>query len=276
MSALNNKLDPLVLARAVGTGGAGAYFLGLQLAELPTREIAFPVTRAIYPGLSELQESPSRANLAFLSGVEAMAAIAMPAAIGFALIARDVIPLLLGQQWAQAAGVVEIITPVMGVQMPLLATQYYAMALGSTRLVFFREVIFFCVRTPVFIWAAIAFGIHGAAWAVAACGMFHILLNLALYSRTSQDRFYRPLLRAWRSFAAAAVMTATLTAFGRTGWGDQTAPILRVGIEVVCGIAVYGSVHLLLWRAAGAPDGVERLTLRFLTPIAAKLVRQRD
>lgn len=275
MSALNNKLDPLVLARAVGTSGAGSYFLGLQFAELPTREIAFPVTRAIYPGLSELQENPSRANQAFLSGVEAMAAIAMPAAIGFALIARDVIPLLLGSNWAQAARVVEIITPVMGVQMPLLATQYYAMAMGLTRLVFFREVIFFCVRTPIFIWASVAFGIPGAAWAVAACGLFHISLNLALYSRTSQDRFYRPVLRAWRSIAAIVVMTVALVALDRTGWDDEAVPLLRGAIEIACGVAVYGLAHLLLWRAAGMPDGVERLTFRFLAPIAARLVRRR-
>lgn len=275
MSALNNKLDPLVLARAVGASGAGSYFLGLQLAELPTREIAFPVTRAIYPGLSELQENPSRANQAFLSGVEAMAAIAMPAAIGFALIARDIIPLLLGQNWAQAAEVVEIITPVMGVQMPLLATQYYAMALGSTRLVFYRELIFFCVRTPIFIWASLAFGILGAAWAVAASGTFHILLNLALYSRTSRNRFYSPILRAWRSFASAAVMAATLIALNRFGWGDESTPILRVAANIVCGVAIYGSAHLLLWRSAGMPDGVERLTIRLLSPIAAKMIGPR-
>lgn len=259
MSALNNKLDPLVLARAIGVVGAGHYFMGLQLAELPTREIAFPVTRAIYPGLSELQESPQRANLAFLRGVEAMAAIAMPAAIGFALVARDLVPILLGVKWNEAVPIVEIITPVMGVQMPLLATQYYAMAVGSTRLVLIREVIFFLIRTPIFIWAAMKFGLLGAAWAVAACGFLHILLNLALYARTSGDFWLTPVWRVRRSVLSALVMSGALIAFGAAGAFAACPPILCVGVKVVIGALVYFIVHALIWRVEERPDGVESL-----------------
>lgn len=270
MSALNNKLDPLVLARAVGVSGAGHYFMGLQLAELPTREIAFPATRAIYPGLSELQEDPVRANQAFLKGVEAMAAIAVPAAIGFALVATDLVPLLLGVKWGDAVPVVEIITPVMGVQMPLLATQYYAMAVGSTRLVFIRELIFFFVRTPVFIWAAISFGLLGAAWAVAVSGIVHIALNLALYSRTSGDRFWRPVWRTRRSIASVAAMAVALTGLRVADGLDGVAPLIKVGLEAAFGAGVYFITHALLWRLEKYPDGVERLILGLAGPVARR------
>lgn len=262
MSALNNKLDPLVLARAVGVGGAGHYFMGLQLAELPTRELAFPATRAIYPGLAELQNDPARARAAFLKGVEAMAAIATPAAIGFALIARDFVPLLLGDKWIAAAGVVEIITPVMGVQMPLLATQYYAMAVGSTRDVFFRELAFFFIRTPVFVWAAIRYGLVGAAVAVAVCGLVHIVLNLALYARTSGDAPFRPLWRARRPIAAAAAMTAAVFGLRAVGFAADQGDVVRVAVDVVFGAFAYFGTLIFLWRLEGAPDGVERLFLQ--------------
>lgn len=271
MSALNNKLDPLVLARAVGVTGAGHYFMGLQLAELPTREIAFPATRAIYPGLSELQEEPRRANLAFLTGVEAMAAIAMPAAIGFALVARELVPLLLGDKWTDAVPVVEIITPVMGVQMPLLATQYYAMAVGSTRLVFFRELAFFFIRTPVFIWAAIHYGLAGAAWAVAASGVAHILLNLALYSRTSGDRWFRPVWRARRSILSVGVMALVLAAADVGGLLAEAPPVLIVIVKSLLGAAIYFAFHALLWTLEKRPDGVERLMLGLAAPFFRRL-----
>lgn len=261
MAALNNKLDPLILARAIGVAGAGHYFMGLQLAELPTREIAFPATRALYPGLSELQAHAARANQAFLKGVEAMAAIATPAAIGFALIARDLVPLLLGEKWLAAVPVVEIMTPVMGVQMPLLATQYYAMALGLTRLVFVRELIFFLIRTPIFVWSAFEYGLLGAAFAVGACGVVHILLNLALYERASGDRWLTPFLRARRSFLAAFAMSGALLGFRLTGLADAFAPAAIVAAEMALGAAVYAAAHWALWRAEGRPDGVERLML---------------
>jgi PST family polysaccharide transporter len=274
MSALNNKLDPLVLARAIGVGGAGQYFMGLQLAELPTREIAFPVTRAIYPGLSELQGDPVRANRAFLKGVEAMAAIAMPAGIGFALVARDLVPLLIGDKWIDAIAVVQIITPVMSVQMPLLATQYYAMAVGSTRLVFLRELIFFFIRTPVFIVSAIHFGLLGAAWAVAACGLIHILLNLALYSRTSGDNWIRPIWRARRSALSVAAMSAVLTGLHAAGWMEGAPALFKVAAESSLGACIYFLSHGLLWRLENRPDGVERMMIDLCVPVARRLVNR--
>lgn len=270
MSALNNKLDPLILARPVGIEGAGHYFMGLQLAELPTREIAFPATRAIYPGLSELQAEPGRANQAFLKGVEAMAAIAMPAAIGFALVARDLVPILLGEKWLDAIPVVEIITPVMGMQMPLLATQYYAMALGSTRLVFLRELAFFLVRTPVFVLAAIHHGLIGAAWAVAGCGLVHILLNLALYGRTSGDAFWRPIWRAKRSIVAALIMAAVLVGLRSAGAIADFTALARVIIEIGLGGCAYAVFLVLFWRLEGSPDGVERVSAGLLAPLAKR------
>lgn len=271
MAALNNKLDALILARATGVAGAGHYFMGIQLAELPTREIAFPASRAIYPGLSELQGDPGRAREAYLRGVEALAAIAMPAAIGFALIARDLIPFLLGDHWADAVPVVEIITPVLGAQMPYLATQFYAMALGATRLVFFRELAFLLVRTPIFIAATIAYGVKGAAVAIAACGFLYIALNLTLYARTSGDWLWRPAWRPRRSFLASAAMAATVLGLQASGALDKLPVLARIMADAAVGVAIYLGVHAALWRIEGLPDGVERSIFDLARPALRRL-----
>ncbi|MEQ8179840.1 MAG: oligosaccharide flippase family protein, partial [Amphiplicatus sp.] len=134
MAALNNKIDAFILARFVGPVGTGNFYYGFQLAELPTREFSTPVARAIYPGLSELQGETARMRAAFLKGVEALGAIGMPMSIGFAFVANDMIPLLLGAKWQGAIPLVEVLTPILGVQTLFLATQYYAMELGLTRL----------------------------------------------------------------------------------------------------------------------------------------------
>lgn len=274
MSALNNKLDALIIARTTGVDGAGHYFMGIQLAEMPTREIAFPASRAIYPGLSELQHDPARARDAYLRGVEALAAMAMPAAIGFALIARDLIPFLLGDHWDDAIPVVEIVTPVMGAQMPYLATQFYAMALGATRLVFFRELAFFLVRTPIFIAATITYGLMGAAVAIAGCGVLYIALNLTLFARTSGDFILRPVWRARRSFIAAAAMAVVVLALRVTGALDSAAPLFRILAEIAAGALAYLAVHAALWRIEGRPDGVERSILDLAAPALRRLARR--
>ena len=61
-----------ILARIAGAGGAGFYFMGLQLSEMITGQIAAPLTRALYPGLSSLQADVERMRQAFLHGVAAL------------------------------------------------------------------------------------------------------------------------------------------------------------------------------------------------------------
>jgi PST family polysaccharide transporter len=162
----------------------------------------------------------------------------------------------------------------MGLQMPLLATQYFAMAVGSTRLVFIREFLFFLVRTPIFIWAAVEYGLIGAAYAVAACGFVHIALNLALYAKVSGDAMFRPVLRAHRSLVAAGLMAAAILGARAAGLTDGFVPLLRVCADVILGAGVYVVVHALLWRIEGSPDGVERLILGVFAPIVRKFARR--
>ena len=264
MAALNNKLDAFILARVVGIAGTGHYYVGMQLSELPTSEIAGPIARAIYPGLAAMQADIERMRAAFLKGVAALGAVAMPASFGFAFVADDLIPLLLGGQWDNAIPVVQILTPVLGLQTLFVATQFYAMALGLTRLVFFREFLFFLIRFPIFIWAAIAYGLTGAVIAVAGCGLVHVALNLAIYQRASGAPFWEPLWSARRSIGALCFMAAyfLLTPHFFADAAGAKA-FFRLGADIIIGASIYLAAHYLLWLTEGRPPGIEGTVLAF-------------
>ncbi|MEO1135238.1 MAG: lipopolysaccharide biosynthesis protein [Pseudomonadota bacterium] len=263
MAALNNKLDVPVLTRFAGTGGAGVFFLGMHLSELIAGQLAAPVTRALYPGLSEMQEDPPRMRLAFLRGVEALGAVAMPAAFGLCFVATDFTAVLLGEKWAAAAPVIALLAPVIGLQSLFFAVQSYAVALGLTRLVFFRELIFFLVRMPVFVWATVTHGLQGAVIAAAVMGIFHVALNLALYARASGAPFWEPLTAARRSLGAVAAMAIWFLLLRPHAAPLETLdPVLRLGADVAIGAGVYLAALGALWRFEGFPDGVERTGLR--------------
>lgn len=259
MAALNNKLDVPILGRIIGQGGAGVYFLGFQLSEMVAGQVAMPLTRAIFPGLSEMQGDAARMRLAFLRGVEALGAFAMPAAFGLAFVAADFTGVVLGQKWSAAAPVIALLAPVIGLQSLFFATQSYAVALGLTRLVFVRELVFFLVRTPVFIWAALAHGMRGAIIAVAATGLFHVALNLALYAQASRAAFWEPLMAARRPLGAVAAM-AVWFVFVRPDVAaiESLSPVLRLAADIVLGVLIYAGALYGLWRAEGRPDGVEQ------------------
>lgn len=271
VTALNNKLDMFIVARATNASETGLYSVGTQIAELPTSELAYPLARAIYPGLSALQGDPKRVTEAYLRGVEALAAIALPASFGFAFVASDLVPLLLGEKWSSAITVVELITPMLGFQAIFLATYYYALALGKARLVFFREAAYLALRLPVFAYAAFQFGLAGAIHAAAALGFLRVALNLVVYQQASGRVFYEPLLRARRSIAAAFAMAAYFLV-ARTQFGFlEDAPLLaRLFADMIAGGAVYVLAHWMLWKAAGSPVGAERA----LVDLAGKTFRR--
>ncbi|WP_425410941.1 lipopolysaccharide biosynthesis protein [Hyphococcus sp.] len=258
MAALNNKLDVPILGRFIGQGGAGVYFIGFQLSEMVAGQVAMPLTRAIFPGLAEMQGDPARMRRAFLRGVEALGAFAMPAAFGMAFVASDFTYVVLSEKWSAAVPAIALLAPVVGLQSLFFATQSYAVALGLTRLVFLRELVFFITRMPVFIWAAWAHGLHGAIVAAAVMGLFHVALNLALYGRASGAPFWEPLAAARRPLGAVAAMASwfVLVRPHFMAIGDLT-PAMRLFIDAGMGAVIYAAALYLLWRLAGRPAGIE-------------------
>ena len=275
LAALNNKLDVPILARLTGAGGAGVFFLGVQLSEMIPGQIGMPLTRALYPGLTALERDLERMRKAFLEGVSALGAVAMPAAFGFAFVATDLTYLLLGEKWSGVAPVIHILAPVIGLQSLFYGVQSYAVALGLTKLVFFRELLFFVVRFPIFLWAALNHGLKGAVIAVAWLGIFHVVLNLAIYARASGRPFWEPLWGARRSFGAIAAMMVYF-ALARANLAPivEAPVLLRLGLDVLIGGSIYVASHSLLWIAEGKPDAVEKRILAALSSIRTSLAQR--
>ena len=275
VAALNNKLDVPIVARVVGQGVAGAYFMGVQLSEMATAQIALPLTRAIYPGLSSMQDDRERMRAAYLRGVAALGAFALPAALGAAFVANDLVFVVLGGKWRDVTPVIQFLAPVIGMQSLFFATQSYAMAQGRQRLVFFRELVFFLIRMPVFVWAVITHGLIGAIYAAAGLGLFHIALNLALYARVSGAPFWEPLVSARRSFAAGAAMAVYFFALRPIAADFDAAPaILRLAGDVAAGGLVYVFSHWLVWRLESRPGGVEQMMSQALAGAARRFFKR--
>ena len=263
-AALNNKLDAMLFGRVIGTAAAGQLYVGEQLAELATRDVSVPLARAIFPTLSARQDDAGAVREGFLQGVQALAAVALPLAVGFALVAHVAVPLLFKPAWSDAIPVIQIIGPVLGLQTVFAATQGYAMAVGRVWVVALREAAFFAMRLPVVVWALLTYGFVGGLYAVAGMGLVHCVLNAAVYAKLSSDAPWRPLLTAWRSLAATAAMAAVAGGLG-AAMADTFHPAPTLVALIGVGGLAYVLAHAALWLAAGRPDGVEASLAGVLT-----------
>ena len=271
--ALSNKLDTLLLPRLTNTAATGAYYIGHQLVDLATIEIATPVATAIYPGLTEQQNNTAKMNKTFLGGVEALGAIGLPLAFGTAFVAQDLVQILLGDGWEGAALVLQICTPAEGLLVIFVALQGYAVASGLTRYIFIREVIYFLFRTPLFIWAALTYGLVGAAIAAAFSTLVKWLISLVVYQHTSKGHFWEPLWQVRRSIVATIAMSAYFLALRPAlPFVEELSVFLRLIADITAGGVIYMAVHMVVWRLEGEPMGVENSTLKLLQWLRTKYV----
>ena len=255
-AALNNKLDAMIFGKLIGKPAAGQLYVGSQLAELPTRDVSVPLARALFPSLSARQGDPEAVRLAYLRGCEVLGAVALPSSVGFALVAPHAVPLLVGHQWDAAIPVVQLVGPVLGLQTVFAATQGYAMALGRVGVVAAREAAFFCLRTPTILLALRWHGFTAGVMAVAAMGLLHCLLNMAVYARLSGRPFWEPLQAGARGLLATSVMAGAVLA-ADLALADRLPPLPETALLIVVGALAYAATLGLAWHASGRPAGVE-------------------
>lgn len=118
--------DKLIIGKLLGEHSVGVYDIGKSLSSLPTSQISGLVTRVASPVFSRVQSDLVRLQAAFLRFTRGVAYVTFPLLGGMALMAPDLVPVLLGDQWdaavlpLQALCVSEIVRAVANLQSQLL------------------------------------------------------------------------------------------------------------------------------------------------------------
>jgi lipopolysaccharide exporter len=96
VSTLNWRFDYLLVGKMLGGSALGYYSVGSNLAMMPTREATAPLTQTIYPAFSSIRDDPPRLAAAYQRVQALVAAVALPAGIGVAVVADPLVRLALG------------------------------------------------------------------------------------------------------------------------------------------------------------------------------------
>ncbi len=260
LAAFNNKLDVLILGKVLPADETGNYFIGYQLADLPSSELAAPIARALFPGLSALKEEPTKMRETLLRVAECVASIVMPACIGLAFIADDFVQLVLGDNWAYVPGLIQWVTPFAAITCVYSGVHSYAIAKGAAKLLFFRELFFFFFRTPIFVGASLIYGLKGAIIAGGSMLLVNATLFALVFGYLSKENPLRPLWRARRSIASLTGIVLYFMVVRPLFPVLETFPIMvRIALDILISASVYTTFHISLWHLAGKPEGVEQM-----------------
>src|SRR4029077_8889026 len=97
------NLEKVLLGRYFGPDALGLYGRAYELINLPTRILNSAVGGVAFSALSRLQSGPLRFTPYFLKGSSFVVSLTLPATIVCAVLADDIILVVLGPKWAGAA-----------------------------------------------------------------------------------------------------------------------------------------------------------------------------
>jgi O-antigen/teichoic acid export membrane protein len=273
----NGQIDKIILGQFLGTATLGLYSVGVQMSGMVTSKLAAPFSRAVFAGLSRLENNRERLKAAYYRAQGGIVAVVLPIGVGTGLVADHVVLALVGAKWQEAIIVVQFVAPIVAMTTVTAGVHSLLMVMGRTSLIFRMTAINLVIRVIVMTAAVYQYGLIGLLMTRLLTGIFQIISFLYVASTVTGDSVWTSLLRAWRSFAAAfAMILVVLVIDWLTSPPDTAvmANLIMLAIKACAGGVIYGAAHLGLWHATGRPDGVERTALEMAQRVLNRL-RQR-
>jgi len=95
--------DYLLIGRVLGAGPLGLYTLAYRLMLFPISNLSGVLGQALFPAFSRLQSETERLSNAYLKSCRYIALVTFPLMAGMSLMAREVILVVYGPRWEEAA-----------------------------------------------------------------------------------------------------------------------------------------------------------------------------
>jgi O-antigen/teichoic acid export membrane protein len=105
------NFEKVLLGRFWGVDAIGIYGRAYQLVNIPTDNLNSSVGEVAFSALSRVQDDPDRLRRYFLKGYSLVLALTLPITIACAVFADDLVLVLLGPKWKDAAAIFRLLAP---------------------------------------------------------------------------------------------------------------------------------------------------------------------
>lgn len=252
-------LHTIVVGGREDAGVMGAYSLAGQISAMPSTELLTPLNRVLFPAFVNVKTNLVELKRIFLLAQGVQTLIAMPAAIGLALVADDLVTVLLGEKWHATVPYIQIFALMGFLKAITVSGSYVLLTFGEARLMavtsWFQVVLFAALALLAFPEAG-ALGIAWVRLAVAAAG-FVAFVGLLL-RKFEPLRLTEMFVSISRPICAVLLMAACIH-YVAVPLAVE-APLM-LGAKIVVGAASYALGIAALWWITGRPDGAESYLL---------------
>ncbi len=243
--------DYFVVGRWLGIEALGYYRYAYQIAYLPTTAVTAELSFVLFPALSVIMSEPERLQSTYRRALVVVSVIVLPASIAIAISAPELVPVVLGNEWAGSILPLQILC-VGGL---FRAVYNLSGALATAAGVVYQQAI----RYMVYAVAVFGGSLLGMAWGLTGVSS-GVVAALALISILMSQLSIRFLKRPWR-WLLGIYLPVLLVALGvGVGGGLGTALGRILELSPLLRLAV-----ILLGCLGGALGGVVGIPMYWLS-----------
>lgn len=240
------RADQFIIGAMLGATALGHYHIAQRIVQILVRLIAQPLTHVALPALSSLQGEPHRLRRAVVQAAEAPSMLTIPAFLGLASIAPELVLVVLGGEWLSAA------VPMrwLAISAAFRMVTYYGVpvqyAAGKPRLVLLVTVAELAYSVIVFTLAA---RMGAGAVAIAHAGRSTLMTPLwwALTSRTTQAPVRRLIGAVLPTVGASIIMVGCIQ-LSREAMPAVGGGAVALAALIGLGVVSYLVIAWLLYR----------------------------
>jgi O-antigen/teichoic acid export membrane protein len=260
---LKERSSDFVIGRLNGPAALGLYNVNYEIASMPTTALSAPINRALLPGFARIASDHGAMGAAYRNAIGILSLIALPAAAGIFAVAPYLVPVALGQKWLAGVPLMEILAFNGGLLLIHSSICTALIAVGRPDRVVKTNAAYVVMLLGLFLLLVPRLGLPGAAYAALMTSILSTPIYLWQVRRTV-GVFPSEFLRAVMRPIGAAIVMALVVRSVLPEWTEQMASLKALAwllAGIVIGIMTYFCAILLLWLAAGRPDGAERVVL---------------
>lgn len=244
-----SNFEKVLLGRFWGPQALGIYGRAYQLIRIPTDNLNSSVGDVAFSALSRIQDDPQRVRRYFLKGYSLVLSLTLPITIACALFSDDIISVLLGPKWKEAAAIFRLLAPTMLVFAVANPLGWLLNALGLVK----RGLYIAFVIAPLMIASyaiGLPYGPKGVALSYSVVTMLWII-PVAIWAVHGTTVSALDLLIAVGRPLASIVAPAALAYAFRLFVGQSLSPLPRLVLETAILFTAYFAV---LFFIAGQKD----------------------
>ena len=273
LNGINNHLVNLIVGRQISVGPLGFFTAGREIAGMATTELQAPIRRALFPGYAALSHDPVALRRNYLEWTAVMVLLTLPIPAGLALVAPDIVLVLMGEKWLPAAPLIQILAYAGILRSFASGAQFLFIAVGRPQISAKLAALRFVLLIPLVVLGTSIAGAAGAAAAMLATAVVMFTINLGFITRVLGLAPTALLRVTHRPVIAAVCMMAAV-------WGSDAmllpgpeaiGALLHLLAATLAGVTVYTGTLLAIWSLAGRPSGAERHALDALLLRARRL-----